>query len=452
MSPGALRDVDLRDIGFDGPDRVWEHIPSPWGVLGRTLRAGEITNDDVFIDIGCGMGAVLIEAAARYPFRRVIGIDVVPQFTEVAKHTIARGRQRLRCPAIDIITADVLEYDMPDDVTVVFMADPFRGGLFDTVIAKLIASVDRNPRRLRIIYSWPVEGGRLERSGRAHLVRYGRRWARPWTTTAELAMYEIEPSTDGGGSNDQGSRGFPRGLRRRLLPHRRSTGAGSGDGYHDEPTIQIRAGASSRGWTVDSAESGLESSREAFSRQHCVRLPRLVDPRLLPRIQRLVSEGEFSADRYEGTWDELRMEGGGASELLMLLLNDPRIFDHVRAITACKRIGRFDGGVYRMLSGRGDEPWHGEIFGHHMVEMSVDLSTQPYAGGVLEIRDRYSQQILHSDVETEPGDAVLVRLAPFLQHRVTAIAGASARTVYAGKFMLFRPGTRSPLSRLGSRP
>src|SRR5204863_1095801 len=85
MSPGALRDVDLRDIGFDGPDRVWEHIPSPWGVLGRILRAREITDDDVFIDIGCGMGPVLVEAAARYPFRRVIGIDVVPQFTEVAE-------------------------------------------------------------------------------------------------------------------------------------------------------------------------------------------------------------------------------------------------------------------------------------------------------------------------------------------------------------------------------
>src|SRR5215217_5076189 len=103
MSPDALRYVDLRDIGFAGPDRVWEHIPSSWGVLRRILRAGEITKDDVFLDIGCGMGVVLVEAAARYPFRRVIGLDVVPQFTEIAKAMIARGRQRLRCRAIDII-------------------------------------------------------------------------------------------------------------------------------------------------------------------------------------------------------------------------------------------------------------------------------------------------------------------------------------------------------------
>ena len=144
------------------------------------------------------------------------------------------------------------------------------------------------------------------------------------------------------------------------------------------------------------------------------------------------------------------MEEGGASELLTLLLNDPRLFEHVRAITACKRIGRFDGSVYRTLPGHGDEPWHGEIFGHHMVEMSVDLSTRPYTGGALETRNRYSRQILHSAVKTEPGDAVLVRLAPFLQHRVTAIAGDSPRTVYTGRFMLFKPGADSPLAGPGS--
>jgi SAM-dependent methyltransferase len=453
MSPGALRDVDLRDIGFDGPDRVWEHIPSPWGVLGRILRAGEIASDEVFIDIGCGMGPVLVEAAARYPFRRVIGIDVVPQFTEVARQMIARGRQRLRCRAIEITTADVLEYDIPDDVTVAFMADPFRGRLFDAVIAKLIASVDRNPRRLRIIYSWPVEGGRLERSGQARLVRYGHRWGRPWTTTPELAMYEIEPSSDGGRSSARRSREFSRGLRERFLAYRPSTGPSSGGGDRGDPTIQIRSGVSSRGWTVVATESGpgLEPLRKAFSRQHCVRLPRLLDARLLERIQRYVSEGEFSAPRYEGTWDELRMEEGGASQLLMLLLNDPGLFEHVREITACRRIGRVDGGVYRMLPGGEDEPWHGEIFGHRMVEMSVDLSNRPYAGGALEIRNRYSQRILHRALETEPGDAVLVRLAPFLQHRVTAIAGDTPRTVYAGHLTLFKPGASSALARPGSR-
>src|SRR5215211_5814962 len=131
MPPGALRDVDLVDIGFGAPGRVRQHIPSPWGALGRILRGGEITREDVFIDIGCGMGAVLVEAAARYDFRRVIGIDVVPEFTEVAKETIARGRGRLRCPEIEVVTGDVIEYEVPDNLTVVYMFDLLRGHIFD---------------------------------------------------------------------------------------------------------------------------------------------------------------------------------------------------------------------------------------------------------------------------------------------------------------------------------
>ena len=154
---------------------------------------------------------------------------------------------------------------------------------------------------------------------------------------------------------------------------------------------------------------------------------------------------------YEGIRTELCMEQGKAAQLLMLLINDPHLFEHVRRITGCKRIGRFDGDLYRMMPGpEHEESWHGEIFGHHMVEMSVDLSARPYSGGVLEIRDRYSQEVLHSEAEIEPGDAVLIRLAPFLQHRVTAVKGDSARTVYRGRFMLFKTGANSKLAQSGA--
>jgi hypothetical protein len=31
MRPGALQYVDLREIGYTAPNRVYEHVPSPWG-------------------------------------------------------------------------------------------------------------------------------------------------------------------------------------------------------------------------------------------------------------------------------------------------------------------------------------------------------------------------------------------------------------------------------------
>jgi SAM-dependent methyltransferase len=457
MPPGALRDVDLVDIGFDAPGRVREHISSPWGVLGRILRRGEISHKDVFIDIGCGMGPVLIEAAARYDFRRVIGIDIVPGFTQVARETIARGRSRLRCPEIEVVTGDVIEYEIPDNLTVVYMFDLLRDHIFDALIGKLIASVDRNPRRLRLIYYFPVEGGRLERTGRAHLVRFGRRRNRPWAKTLDLAMYELEPSGDVAGPGAGRPPAPPGGLGRRLRPSRSvdggsPSGVDAGRDQAGGATIQITSIDRGGSRVAHESARGLSSLRAAFEQHHCVRLPGFLDGPVLERVQRYVDEGEFEMREREGIRTELCMDGGKATELLLLLINDPHLFGLVREITGCRRIGRFDGTVYRVMPGdEGEDSWHGEIFGHGIVEMSIDLSTRPYSGGVLETRDRYSREVLHREIDTELGDALLVRLAPSVQHRVTAVRGDSPRTVYAGRFTMFKRGSDSKLARPGAR-
>jgi hypothetical protein len=107
--------------------------------------------------------------------------------------------------------------------------------------------------------------------------------------------------------------------------------------------------------------------------------------------------------------------------------------------------------VYRKVAGEGADSWHGEVFGYRMIAISLDLSERPYAGGALEIRDRSSHQLLHRTGGSEPGDAMLVRLAPLLQHRVTAVGGESPRTVYAGRFMLLRSSTQSELAQPATR-
>jgi hypothetical protein len=425
MPRGALQYVDLRDLGYEAPDRVHEHIASPWGVLARILPKREVTDSDVFIDIGCGMGPVLVEAGARYDFRRAIGIDVVREFTEVAEQTIARGREHLRCKDIEVLTGDVTEYGLPDDVTVIFMADPFRGPVFDAAVENIIASVDRNPRRIRLIYSNPVEGGRLERTGRIRLVRLGRRKGRRWTTAPDLAMYEIAPAADAERASERPARPLPRRLRRPVA--KKAAGAAAGT-PPERATLQAQSGASGTKVVLAGEDGELESLRAAFERDHCVRLPDFLAGPLLDRIRGYAEEGDK------------------ASALLFLLLNDAELFRLVRTITGCRRIGRFEGDLLRTPPGAEHaEAWHGDIFGHGMVSMTIDLSGRPYAGGALELRDRHSQELLHR-AETNPGDALLVRVAPFLQERVTAVEGDAPRTVYSGRFMLSRSGADSRLA------
>src|SRR5437763_7482110 len=94
----------LIEVGADAEGRN-AYAPSPWRVLRRIIREREITEDDVCLDLGCGMGLVLLDAA-RLPFRRVIGVDVVPAFTAAARDLLARNRPILRCREFEVVTAD----------------------------------------------------------------------------------------------------------------------------------------------------------------------------------------------------------------------------------------------------------------------------------------------------------------------------------------------------------
>ena len=186
-----------KDLGL--ADDLWddEHnpfFPSPYGLIGRVLRPDEVSPADVFIDLGCGSGHVLLEVARRYPFGRVMGVDFVPELTAVARETVARNRDRLRCPDVDVVTQDVAHYEVPDDVTVAYLFDPVGGETFDLVVANLLASLDRNPRSLRLVYAVPTLAERLERTGRARLVRHGRRMLRRWQRADYLVMYELVPA------------------------------------------------------------------------------------------------------------------------------------------------------------------------------------------------------------------------------------------------------------------
>lgn len=181
--------VWLDRLGYDAPQRN-SYAPSTWGALRRVLPTTEVDDDDVFIDFGSGMGRVVIEAA-QYRFRRVIGVEIAPQLTAVAERAVQRNRHRLRCPEIELVTADATDYEIPADVTVAYFANPFTGDAFQTVLDQLIASVDRSPRRLRVIYLDPREADRLTASGRVRLIRHWRRGIRVWVSRDWVSLYEV---------------------------------------------------------------------------------------------------------------------------------------------------------------------------------------------------------------------------------------------------------------------
>ena len=175
------------------PEQRSGHVPSGWLFLRRILRRSEVSTSDVFIDLGSGMGRVVYQAAASYGFARVIGVELSPELDAVAHENIDRNRARLRCRDVELVCSDVLEYEIPDDVTIVYLNNPFLGDIFQNVIDKLTASVARHPRRLRVLYLNPIEEQRLLGAGfRLMKATRGLRPTAEWARSNCIRIYELD--------------------------------------------------------------------------------------------------------------------------------------------------------------------------------------------------------------------------------------------------------------------
>jgi SAM-dependent methyltransferase len=155
-----------------GPHRK-AYAPTPWRLLPHLLPPEEVGADEVLVDFGCGSGRVLLEAASRYRFRRVVGVELVPELAAASASLLERNEHLLGGCAWEVVQSDVLDYEVPDDLTVAYMFDPFTGPVFDAVMTRLEASVSRSRRPVRIVYVTPAELERVLRSGRVRRLRAG---------------------------------------------------------------------------------------------------------------------------------------------------------------------------------------------------------------------------------------------------------------------------------------
>src|SRR5438105_15577545 len=82
-------DIGQVELGYE----YGIYRPTSWLVLHRLLRDLDVDERDVFVDIGSGMGRVVLMAARR-PFKRVIGIERSAELVEVARMNLAQSRRR----------------------------------------------------------------------------------------------------------------------------------------------------------------------------------------------------------------------------------------------------------------------------------------------------------------------------------------------------------------------
>jgi hypothetical protein len=149
------------------------YVVSGWFFLRRGLAGRRVGPGDVFVDFGSGKGRLMYQAA-RLPFDRVVGIECYDELNQVARANIERNRSRLRCQNVELITGDITATPVPDDMTIAYMFNPLRGELFRSLMGNVVASIERRPRSVRLIYASPWEADEIERTGAFRLIKRSR--------------------------------------------------------------------------------------------------------------------------------------------------------------------------------------------------------------------------------------------------------------------------------------
>ncbi len=162
-----LGDLDPEAIG-PNIEHATHYEPTPVGDLERLLAHVPFALEAAtFVDVGAGMGRAVF-AAARYPFRQVIGLEISPALVAVARDNLATfAATERRCRDIRLVRGDAATFRFPKGDLVVYLYNPFDAALLTRVIATLARGERTN---LAILYHTPVERDVIEARSEFELV------------------------------------------------------------------------------------------------------------------------------------------------------------------------------------------------------------------------------------------------------------------------------------------
>jgi len=109
-----------------------------------------------FIDLGSGKGRTLL-MASDYPFRRIVGVELLVELNAVARQNIQRYRNdRQKCFAVESYCGDARHFHFTNEPTVLYLFNPFPRHIWHELLANLKRSLLAASRQVYVIYHNPV--------------------------------------------------------------------------------------------------------------------------------------------------------------------------------------------------------------------------------------------------------------------------------------------------------
>jgi SAM-dependent methyltransferase len=123
--------------------------------LSAHLAADTDFSQFTFFDIGAGKGRALL-LASELGFRRIIGIELLPELVEVARKNVREFEQRGMASNIEVICEDATKFVFPAEPAVVFLFNPLPQSSLRMFLENLEQWLRQNSHPVYVIYANPI--------------------------------------------------------------------------------------------------------------------------------------------------------------------------------------------------------------------------------------------------------------------------------------------------------
>jgi SAM-dependent methyltransferase len=167
--------------------------------VGRDSAGHAELQEFTFVDLGSGKGRCLL-MAAPYGFKKIIGVEFMPEWHRVAEENICKYAQKCAvenrpAAALESHCMDARDFEFPAGPLVVYLFNPFPEPVLAAVLERLRRSLGRNPKPMFLVYRFPEFEPLLQKCD----------WLEKIAATEQWEVYRYLPS---GASNSCSTKTF----------------------------------------------------------------------------------------------------------------------------------------------------------------------------------------------------------------------------------------------------
>jgi len=160
--------VETFELGLTGPnaDKAVRYEPAHVSDVERALAALEVDHPrTTLVDLGSGKGRTLL-LASRYPFKRLVGVELAPALHAVAVENVRRWKAAGRDGEFSLECVDATRFEPPPGDLAYYLFNPFGAPVLERVVQRLVDSLAASPREASIVYVFPAHRAVIEATGR----------------------------------------------------------------------------------------------------------------------------------------------------------------------------------------------------------------------------------------------------------------------------------------------